>query len=164
MGFLVALIEDRRLGLALLGSLGIAVGSALPWIVVPQPLAGTATGYGLQDDGKITIVLGLLAFGLVLAYAQLKQRDLIAVAAVAGLGAAGLAGYYLANLDRNAARVVTRMLSGTPIEPATTVDFPSRIGVGIWVLIGGAAVLGAAGIGLMLRGAGTSEPASQSSL
>jgi hypothetical protein len=161
---LLAILEDRRLGLAALGALAVAVGSAMPWIHVPQPLSGSATGYGLQDDGKITIVLGALALGLVLAYARLRQRDLVIGAALAGLGAAGFAGAYLADLNRNAARVMARILTGgVPIDAGAVAEFPARAGPGPWVVIGGAALLAAAVAALMLRAGETTEPAPRSS-
>ena len=58
MNTIVAFIEDRRLGLAAIGAVAIVVGSILPWIRVPQAVVGVTTGYGLQDDGKVTVVLG----------------------------------------------------------------------------------------------------------
>jgi hypothetical protein len=161
---LLAILEDRRLGLAALGALAVTVGSALPWIRVPQPLAGTATGYGLQDDGKITILLGVLALGLVLAYVRLRQRDLVIGAALAGIGAAGFAAAYLADLNRNAARVMARILTGgVPIDAGAVAEFPARAGPGPWVVIGGAALLAIAAGALTLRAGETTEPAPRSS-
>lgn len=164
MTFLLALIDDRRLGLAAIGALGVTVGSALAWIRVPQPLTGAATGYGLQDDGKITILLGLLALGLVLAYVRLRQRDVVIGAALAGLAAAGIAAAYLANLNRNAARVMARLLTGgVPIDAGSIAEFPARAGAGPWVVIGGAGLLVIAAAALTVRAAGTSEPSPRSS-
>jgi hypothetical protein len=165
VNLLVAFIEDRRLGLAGLGALAIAVGSVLPWIRVPQPLVGITTGYGLQDDGKVTIVLGLLALALIVAHARLRQRDLAIGASLLGLAAAGLAAAYIADLDRNAARVIARLLAGNdaPIDPGAIASFPARIGVGIYVIFGGAAVLALAGAALTVRARGKTEPAPQAS-
>lgn len=165
MNLLVSFIEDRRLGLAALGALAIAFGSALPWIRVPQPLVGVTTGYGLQDDGKVTIVCGLLALALILAHARLRQRDLALGAALLGLAAAGLAAAYMADLNRNAARVIARLLAGNdaPVDPGAIASFPATTGVGIYVIFAGAAVLVAAVVALTLRGRGTSEPAPQAS-
>ncbi len=165
MNLIVAFIEDRRLGLAAIGSLAIVAGSILPWIRVPQPLVGIATGYGLSDDGKVTIVLGLLALGLIVAYARLRQRDLAVGAGLLGLAAAGLATAYISDLNRNAARVVARLLAGNdaPIDPGQIASFPAQRGVGIYVIFGGAAVLVAAAAVLTLRGRGTTGSAPQAS-
>jgi hypothetical protein len=165
MNLIVAFIEDRRLGLAAIGALAIVTGSILPWIRVPQPLVGTATGYGLSDDGKVTVVLGLLALVLIVAHARLSQRDLAAGAGLLGLAAAGLAAAYISDLNRNAARVVARLLAGNdaPIDPGAIASFPARTGVGIYVIFGGAAVLAAAAAALTLRGRGKTESAPQAS-
>jgi hypothetical protein len=163
VNLLVAFLEDRRLGLASLGALAIVVGSAMPWLYVPQPLIGNLTGYGLQDAGKITVLLGAFAWVLLLAFARLRQRDLAVGAVAAGLVAAGLAAAYALDSDRNAARVLARMLSGgsAPIDPSNVTIFPSRLGAGIWVVEAGAALLVGASLVLSFRGAGTNEPASR---
>jgi hypothetical protein len=165
VNLLVQFIEDRRLGLAGLGALGIAVGSVLPWIRVPQPLVGITTGYGLQDDGKVTIVLAALALALIVAHARMRQRDLAIGAALLGLAAAGLGAAYIADLNRNAARVIARLLAGNdaPIDPGQVASFPARTGVGIYVIFGGAAVLVLAVAALTLRGHGKTEPSPQAS-
>ena len=165
MNLIVAFIEDRRLGLAAMGALAIVAGSILPWIRVSQPLVGIATGYGLNDDGKVTVVLGLLALVLLVAYARLRQRDLPALAGLLGLGAAGLAAAYISDLNRNAARVVARLLAGNdaPIDPGQVASFPAQTGVGIYVIFAGAALLAGTAAALTLRGRGTTEPARQAS-
>ena len=166
MNLLIALIEDRRLGLAAAGAIAIVAGSILPWIRVPQPLIGVTTGYGLQDEGKVTIVLGGLALVLVFAYARLRQRDLAIGAGLAGLAAAGLAAAYMTDLERNAARVIARLLSGgdAPIDPGALASFPARAGAGLYVIFGGAAVLAAASITLMIRARGTSGSETRASV
>ena len=118
MSLLVKFIEDRRLGLAGLGALGVAVGSALPWLIVPQPLAGTLTTYGLQDDGKITIVLGVLALVLIVAYARLGHRDLIAGATMASTVSAAIVIWYMTHRNENAAKALARLLggAGAPVD------------------------------------------------
>ena len=165
MNLVVAFIEDRRLGLAGIGALGIVVGSTLPWILVSQPLIGNATGYGLQDDGKITIVLGALAMALVVAYARLRQRDLAIGSALCAAGAAALAAVFTADLHRNAARVIARVLAGdqAPVDPGQVASFPARAGVGLFVVFAGAGLLIVCAMALTLRGAGTTEPAPRSS-
>ncbi len=165
MNLLIRFIEDRRLGLAGLGALAIAAGSVLPWIRVPQPLVGITTGYGLQDDGKVTVVLGVLALALIVAYARLGQRDLAIAAGLLGLASAGLAAAYMADLNRNAARVIARLLAGNdaPIDPGAIASFPARAGVGIYVIFGGAAVLALAAAALTVRARGTTEPSPQAS-
>ena len=156
MTFLFAFFEDRRLGLAAAGALAIVVGSALPWIHVPQPLIGVVSGSGLQEDGKVTVVLGTLAIGLLVAFARLRQRDLAIGACLAGLGAAGIAAYYLADLTHHAARVIARLLSGgePPIEPSQIAAVPARAGAGIYVVTAGAAVLAVMVLALTIRAPG----------
>lgn len=165
MSLIVALIEDRTLGLAAMGAFAIMVGSVLSWIRVPQPLIGTATGYGLQEDGKITIVLGALALGLVLAYGHLRQRDLAIGAGLAGLGAAAFAAVYAADLTHNAARVLARLLAGDqpPIDPGQIGAFPARVGPGIFVILAGAVLLVLSVVAITIRARGTIEPARRSS-
>jgi len=162
----VAFLEDRALGLAAGGSLAVVVGSALPWIHITQPIIGTTVGYGLQDDGKITVLLGALAFGLILAFARLRQRDLALGAAGAGLAAAGFAAYFMSDLPRAAARTLARLLvpgDQPPLDPRQVAAVPARAGAGIFVVFAGAALLAAAVIALTIRGTGTNEPALRSS-
>lgn len=165
MTFLIAFFEDRRLGLAAMGAAAIVVGSVLPWIHVPQPLVGVITGSGLQEDGKVTVVLGALALGLLVGYARLRQRDLAIGAGAAGLAAAGLAAYYVADLTHHAARVIARLLSGgeAPIEPSQIAAVPARTGAGIFVVFAGAALLTVTVLALTIRAPGTTEPASPAS-
>jgi hypothetical protein len=165
VNLLVAFLEDRALGLAAAGSLGVVVGSVLPWIRVEQPLIGTTIGYGLQDDGKVTVLLGVLALVLVLAYARLRQRDLAFGAAGAGLAAAGFAAFFVSDLPRAAARVLARFLAAgqPPIDPRQVQAVPAQIGAGVYVVFAGVAALTAAVIALTVREPGTSEPAPRSS-
>lgn len=143
MNLLLPFIEDRRLGLAAMGALAVIAGSALPWLYVPQPLIGSATGYGLQDEGKLTVLLGVLALVLLVAFARVRGRDLAVGAAACGMAAAGLAAFYATRVPENAARVIARVFSsgGAPLDPSAVVPFPARLGPGVWVVIGGAAVL-----------------------
>lgn len=157
---LLAFLEDRRLGLAGIGALAIVVGSALPWLRVPQPLIGAATGYGLQDEGKLTVLLGALALALLLAFARLRARDLAVGAALCGAGAAGLAAWYATRIPENAARVIARAFSagGAPLDPSAVVPLPARLEAGVWVVVAGAALLVVTSAALSLRGIGTSAP------
>jgi len=159
---LIMFIEDRTLGLAAIGAIGVMVGSALPWIHVSQPLIGITTGNGLEDAGKITVVLGALALGLMVAYARLRARDLALGAGLAGLAATGFAAAFLADLPHNAARVLARLLSGDqpPIDPGQVAAFPARAGAGLFVVFAGAAVLAAAVVALVLRSRTAQESAS----
>lgn len=164
MNLVLAFIEDRRLGLAAMGALAVAVGSALPWLYVPQPLIGPATGYGLQDEGKLTVLLGVLALVLLIAFVRVRGRDLALGAAVCGLGAAGLAAFYATRVPENAARVIARLFSsgGAPLDPSAVVPFPARLGAGVWVVVGGAAVLVVTSISLSLRVPGRTAPSLRS--
>ncbi|TMK19510.1 MAG: hypothetical protein E6G68_05855 [Actinobacteria bacterium] len=164
MNLVVAFIEDRRLGLAAIGALVIVAGSVLPWIQVAHPL-GVATGYGLQDDGKITLLLGAGALGLIVAHARLRQRDLALAAGLFGLGAAAFAGAFVADLHPHAALVIARLLAGdqSPIDPGQVGTFAGRAAAGIYVVFAGAALLVVSAVGLMLRARGTTEPAPRSS-
>lgn len=166
MTLIVAFIEERPLGIAAVGAVAIVVGSVLPWIHVPQPLIGVTTGAGLQEDGKITIILGLLALGLLVAYARLRQRDLALAAGGAGLVAAAVAGMYLGRLTHNAARVIARLLSGgePSIDPSQVAAVPARAGAGLFVVFAGAALLAASVIALTIRERGTSEPSPRASV
>ena len=165
MNLLLAFIEDRRLGLGAMGGLAIIAGSAMAWLYVPQPLIGTAIGYGVQDEGKITLLLGALALGTLIAWARVRGRDLALAAAACGLAAAGIAGWYATRSAENAARVLARAFTsgGAPLDPDAIVPFPARIGGGVWVVVAGAAVLVISSVALSLRGAGTSAPAFRSS-
>ena len=165
MNLLLAFIEDRRLGLASLGALAVVIGSALPWLYVPQPLIGSSIGYGLQDEGKITVLLGVLALVLLVAYARVRGRDLVVGATACGAGAAALATWYASRTEVKAARVIARLFTsgGTPLDPSSVVPFPARIGIGVWVVLAGAAVLVLGAAALSLRGSGTSAPALRSS-
>ena len=164
MNLVLAFIEDRRLGLAAMGALAVAVGSALPWLYVPQPLIGSATGYGLQDEGKLTVLLGVLALVLLVAFVRVRGRDLAVGAAACGLGAAGLAAYYATRIPENSARVIARIFStgGAPLDPSSVVPFPARLGAGVWVVIGGAAILVITSVALSLRAPGRIEPSLRS--
>jgi hypothetical protein len=162
----VAFLEDRALGLAAGGSLAVVAGSALPWIHISQPIIGTTVGYGLQEDGKVTILLGVLALALVVAYARLRQKDLAFGAAAAGLAAAGFAGYYISDLPRGAARTLARLLvpgDAPPLDPRQVAAVPARAGAGVFVVFAGAALLTAAVVAITVRGSGTNEPADRSS-
>jgi hypothetical protein len=165
MTLLLALLEDRRLGLALLGALALVGGSIAPWIHVPQPLVGTLTGSGIAEDGKITVLLGAMALACVLAHAVLRARDLVLAAAASGLAAAAVAGLYLSDLGHHAARLVARELLGAagPVDPASLAEFPARAGVGPWIVIAGAAVLVVAAMSLSLREDETIGPARRAS-
>jgi hypothetical protein len=165
VNLVVQFIEDRRLGLAGLGALAIAVGSVLPWIRVSLPLVGIVTGYGLTDDGKVTIVLGLLALALIVAYARLRHRDLAVAAALAGMAATGFAAAFIADLPRNGAEVLARLLAGNdaPIDPNQVASRAAQTGVGVYVIFAGTVVLVLACAALTIRSRGTSEPAPQSS-
>lgn len=158
MNLLLAFLDDRRLGLAGMGALAVVAGSALPWLYVPQPLIGNATGYGLQDEGKLTVLLGALAMILLVAFARTRGRDLAVGAAACGAGAAALAAWYASRTAANAAKVIARAFStgGAPLDPSAVVPFPARIGAGLWVVIAGAAVLALTAAALSLRGSGTS--------
>jgi len=162
---ILAFIEERPLGIAAIGAVAIVVGSILPWIHVPQPLIGVTTGNGLQEDGKITILLGVLAFGLLVAYARLRQRDLALAAGGAGFVAAAIAGFYVAQLTHNAARVISRLLSGggPSIDPSQVAAVPARAGAGLFVVFAGAALLAASVIALTIRERGTTEPVPRAS-
>lgn len=165
MNLLLAFIEDRRLGLGAMGAMAIIAGSAMPWLYVPQPLIGSATGYGVQDEGKITVLLGALALGLLIGLARVRGRDLALAAAVCGLAAAGIAGWYATRSAENAARVLARAFTsgGAPLNPDAIVPFPARIGGGVWVVIAGAAVLVVSSAALSLRAAGTTALSPRSS-
>jgi hypothetical protein len=165
VNLIVQFIEDRRLGLAGLGALAIVVGSVLPWIRVSLPLVGIVTGYGLTDDGKVTLVLGLLALALVVAQARLRQRDVALAAGALGLAAAGLAAAFMADLPRNGAEVLARLLTGNeaPIDPNQVAPRAAQTGVGVYVIFAGAAILVLACVALTVRARGTSEPAPQAS-
>lgn len=160
MNLLLAFIEDRRLGLAGMGALAVVVGSALPWLYVPQPLIGSAIGYGYQDEGKLTVLLGVLALILLLGYARVRGRDLAVGAALCGLGAAGLAVWYATRVPENAARVIARVFStgSAPLDPSAVVPFPARLGVGVWVVMAGAGVLVITSAALSLRERGRTAP------
>ncbi len=165
MNLLLAFIEDRRLGLGAMGAVAVIVGSALPWLLVPQPLIGSATGYGVQDEGKITVLLGALAVGLLIALARVRAPDLAIAAAVCGLTAAGVAAWYATRSEENAARVLARAFTSgpAPLNPDAIVPFPAQVGGGVFVVISGGVVLAVASVMLSLRGAGTSAPAPRSS-
>ncbi len=143
IAFLAALIEDRRLLAATTGALAIIGGAFAPWAHIASPLR-PITELGLDADGKITILCGTLALGLVAAYIRLRQRDLIAGAGLLALIALGYVVAYEIGLRRASARVLARILEVAPgsIEGS----FGVRTGAGVWVSAAGSALLAAAAL------------------
>lgn len=143
IGFLAALIRDRRLAFAVTAAVAVIAGSVAPWAHIASPLRPVSE-IGLDSDGKLTIFCGLLALGLLISFAQLQHRDLAAAAAIAGLAAAGLAVRYDIEIRRASARVMARLLD---VGGAATADgFGVRAAAGLWLTIVSALTLaGAAG-------------------
>lgn len=156
IGFFVSLVEDRRLAIATAGALAIVAGSAAPWAHVPQGTLGTLTELGLDADGKVTLLLGLLAVGLIGAHAFLRHRDLLVGAAAAAAGSMAYAIVYALDVRRASAAVTARLLQTSP--GAVNVRFEATTGIGVWTVIAGAAVLIAAATALWQGRPGTAEP------
>lgn len=149
IAFLVHLVENRRLAIATAASLAIIAGSAAPWAHVPQGVLGTMTELGLDADGKITLLLGVLALGLVAAHAFLGHRDLLVGAALAAAGSAAYAVVYAADVRRASAAVTARLLQTSP--DAVSVRFEASTGIGVWTVIAGGVALAAVCVALIVK-------------
>ena len=140
--------EDRVAVSGVLGCIAMVTGSALTWASVPLGFT-TATVGGLEANGKLTLLLGVLALAFFIAALRLPGRDLPVLAGAASLGAAGVAGAYWSNVTAASASVVSRLLEGRgALDPsAVSARFGATAGPGLWVvMIGGAAVACAAAI------------------
>lgn len=144
--FLFRAVEDRVALTGILGALSVVAGSALPWAVVPTAL-GTITESGLEANGKLTLVAGVLGFVLLVAALRVPGRDLPIGAALAGAAASGIALAYVMDVRASSARVLARLLEGRgTLDPSGVgTRFLARPGAGVWVaLVGGAAIVLAA--------------------
>src|SRR5947209_6873945 len=133
--FLIALVDDPRLAMATIGSLLVVAGSVTPWARIASAL-GALTENGLDADGKITILLGVVVLALVIAYSRLRQTDLLVAAGLLSLVAAGFAITYQINLRRATSRVIARMLAVDP--SGVTAKFGAKTGVGVSITLAGA--------------------------
>jgi hypothetical protein len=149
IAFFVSLVEERRLAVATAGALAIIAGSAAPWAHVPHGTLSATTELGLDADGKITLLLGILALGLVGAYTFLRHRDLAVGAALAAAGSGAYAIVYALDVRRASAEVTARMFQTSP--DAVKVQFEASTGIGVWTVIVGAFVLVAACIALLAK-------------
>ncbi|HVL89767.1 MAG TPA: hypothetical protein VM841_05980 [Actinomycetota bacterium] len=152
ISLLAALVEDRRLAVWTAGALAIVAGSAAPWVHVASPLT-PLTELGLETDGKITVVCGAAALGLCIAFVRLRGRDL-AVGALVAAGAAGaLSLVYLLRVRAASSRVLARLLEVD--GAAVSTEFAARPGLGVWVVLAGAAAVAAVTLALL---AGRNRP------
>lgn len=131
MRLMLELIADRRLTFAALGSLGIVVGSFLPWAHV-STFVVELDERGIESGGKITFVLGALALALVGAHALTRHVDLAGGAGLSALGCLAIAVQHHLTLLEAGARIAGRL--GVPQV------FTARAGAGLFAVEAGAAV------------------------
>jgi hypothetical protein len=150
--FAIGVVEDRVALTGVLGAVAVVVGSALPWAVVPTVL-GTVTEAGLEANGKLTLVTGILALVFLVAGLRLAGRDLPVAAALAGLASAGIAFAYLLDVRASSARVLARLLEGRgTLDPnAIGTRFLARPGAGVWVAIAGGLAVAVSALVLLRR-------------
>jgi len=150
--FALGVVEDRLALTGILGALAVVVGSALPWAIVPTVL-GTVTETGLEANGKLTLIAGVLALVFVVAALRLPGKDLPVAAAGAGFAAGGIALAYVLDVRASSARVLARLLEGRgTLDPGTVgTRFLARPGVGTWVVLAGGLAVVVAGAGLLRR-------------
>lgn len=155
IAFLAALVEDRRLALWTAGAIAIVAGSVAPWVHVASPLR-PLTELGLDADGKITVLCGAAALGLVAAYVRLRGRDLAAGAAICAAVSGALSIVYLVRVKQASSRVLARMLDVDAgiVRP----DFGARAGIGVWVVAAASIVVLATSAIVFVRSQ-TAEPA-----
>lgn len=149
MTLLLEIVSDRRVLAGALGSLGVVVGSFLPWAHVSLAFA-ELTETGVEAHGKVAVVLGAIALGLVCAHALARQPDLALGAGILALVCLGLALWYQATLLDAGARIASRL----PVPPV----FRARGGVGVWVTAAGAAAAALA-CGMLATGRGAPDRA-----
>ncbi|MHB8511250.1 MAG: hypothetical protein ACYDCC_03620 [Actinomycetota bacterium] len=147
--FLARCVEDRRIALASVGSLAVIGASAAPWALVQSPLKPSPE-LGLDADGKITILCGVLALVLCIAYASLRQRDLgVGVILLGGI-VSGLAINYDLSLRKASARVLARLL-----DTGQGVQFDVHAALGLWITIAAGLLLLICGLTLSIKSAVT---------
>ena len=158
MPFLLAVAEDRLALAGVIGAVGIGVGSALAWSIVPVGSI-TVVEYGLEANGKLTLLAGLLGLVFLVAALRLPGKDLPIAAGLAALAAGGIASGYLFDVRAASARVLARLLSGRgTLDPrALGTRFGAQPGAGLWVVLAGAALLLVSTVGLMLRDRGAAR-------
>lgn len=123
--------------LGLVGAGLMVIGSILPWATVASGF-GQISVSGTEGDGKITIILGILAGVAALAElggqskaqlgpAQAKPAQLGRVGVILGVIAAGVGLYGLSNVSSRLAGVESTLIHAS-------------VGTGLFVVIGGAAL------------------------
>jgi hypothetical protein len=150
--FALAVAEDRVALAGVLGALAIGVGSALQWSVVPVGSL-TITEYGLEANGKLTLIAGVLGLVFLVAALRLPGRDLPLAAGLAAMASGAIGIAYLVNVRAASARVLARLLSGRgTLDPrAVGTSFGAQIGAGVWIVIAGSAVLLGSVVALLVR-------------
>jgi hypothetical protein len=145
--------EDRVALTGFFGCVAIITGSALTWASVPLGFT-TVTVSGIEADGKLTLLLGVLALGSLIAALRLPGRDLPVFAALAGLGALAVSLWYARDVRTASAAVVSRLIEGRgALDPgAVSERFGARPGPGVWVVVAGGAAAALAGALLFVRG------------
>lgn len=148
----LALAEDRLALSGVAGGLAVVVGSVLPWASVPVGIA-LVTESGLEANGKLTLIAGVLALAFLIAALRLPGADLPISAGVAALGAAGIGLAYLLDVSAASGQVIARLLEGRgTLDPgAVQARFAARPGPGVWVVIGGGLAAGVSAAGLLAR-------------
>jgi hypothetical protein len=100
------------------GAAAVLLGSVLPWVVVNAPLVGRIEVAGTEGDGKITLLLGALAFTC-LARSGWKVLGILST-----LGAVAVAIYDVTNVS-NAISEASGSVSAS-------------VGMGLWLVLAGA--------------------------
>ncbi|MCA1833139.1 MAG: hypothetical protein ABR548_05060 [Actinomycetota bacterium] len=144
--------EDNAAMAGVLGCIGIVTGSALTWATVPIGVTTVTVG-GLEANGKLTLLLGVLALAFFIASLRLPGRDLPVLGGAVALGAAAIAGAYWSNVKAASGSVVARLLEGRgTLDPsAISARFAARPGPGLWVVVAGGGVVAVASAILLAR-------------
>lgn len=132
---------NRTLGWAAIAAgAAIVIASFLPWGSVTAPIVGTVTASGTDGaDGWITAAVGALIAGY--GYLALRRRPPVAVtalAALAGLGVAGVALWKIIDLRSKVAELRAEMKTDGDelgIAAAMADAVHVRVGAGLYLLI-----------------------------
>lgn len=123
------------------GALAMGVGAFLPWIKATAPFVGSITRSGVEDGGDGIFVVAMAIALLALAWPLYTGRPLSQLASI-GVVLVALAGVALGFVD--IADVTERVndIKGNNAGVSAT----ASVGVGLYLVIGGAVLAGVGGI------------------
>ena len=118
-------------GVGAVGSLLTFIGAFLPWVSASVPFAGSVSWSGMEGDGRITLVLSIIVF-VILVWTHMK-RD-IGLSVIAFLLGAAITATMIWKIVRLEALIAETELIGL-----------ASVGTGIYLsLIGGIAIIASA--------------------